>query len=79
MTFQTLSVSGTLTRATAVYHVTSFRRYESGVRRLHVGDVGKLLLRNGIVTNTLTRDFFCSDPAWGATGRVRGIGEAQLH
>jgi hypothetical protein len=67
MTFQILSVSGTLTRATAVYRVTSFRRYESGVRRLHVGDVGKLLLRNGIVTNILTGDFFCSDPAWGAT------------
>jgi hypothetical protein len=68
MTFQILSVSGTLTRATAVYRVTSFRRYESGVKRLHVGDVGKLLLRNGIVTNTLTRDFFYSGPAWGATG-----------
>jgi hypothetical protein len=68
LTLQILSVSGTLTRATAVYRVTSFRRYDSGVRRLHVGDVGKLLLRNGIVTNALTRDFFCSGPAWGATG-----------
>jgi hypothetical protein len=68
MTLQILTVSGTLTRAAAVYRVTSFRRYERGVRRLHVGDVGKLLLRNGILTNTLTRDFFCSDPAWGATG-----------
>jgi hypothetical protein len=63
-----LSVSGTLTRAAAAYRVTSFKRYESGVRRLRVGDVGTLLLRNGIVTNTLTRDFFCSGPAWGATG-----------
>jgi hypothetical protein len=68
MTFQVLSVSGTVARATAVYRVASFRRYESGVRRLNVGDVGKLRLRNGIVTNTLTGDFFCSDPAWGATG-----------
>jgi hypothetical protein len=68
MTFQILGVSGTLTRATAVYRVTSFRRFESGMRRLHVGEVGKLLLRNGIVTNSLTHDFFCSDPAWGATG-----------
>jgi hypothetical protein len=68
MTFQVRSVSGTLTRAIAVYRVTSFRRYQSGVRGLHVGEVGKLLLRNGIVTNTLTDDFFCSDPAWGATG-----------
>lgn len=68
MTFQILSVKGTLTRATAVYRVTSFKRYESGVRRLRVGDVGKLVLKNGIVTNTLTSVFFCSNPAWGATG-----------
>lgn len=68
MTFQILSVSGTLTRAIAVYRVTSFRRYVSGVKGVHLGEVGKLLLRNGIVTNTLTDDFFCSDPAWGATG-----------
>ncbi len=67
-TFQIISVTGTLTRATAAFRVTSFRRYERGLRRLDVGDVGRLLLRNGIVTNVLTRDFFCSDPAWGATG-----------
>ena len=68
MMFQILSVSGTLTRAIAVYRVTSFRRYQSGVTRRHVGDIGKLLLINGIVTNTLTDDYFCSDPAWGTTG-----------
>ena len=68
MTFQILSVTGTLTQATAVYRVRSFKRYARGVRRLRLGDVGKLRLRNGIVTSTLTRDYFCSDPAWGATG-----------
>jgi len=68
MTFQILSVSGTLTHGMAVYRVTSFKRYEEGTKTLHVGDVGKLLLRNGIVTNTLTGDYFCSDPAWAATG-----------
>ena len=67
LTFQILSVNGTLTRATAFYRATSFKPYESGMR-LHVGDVGKLVLKNGIVTNTLTGDFFCSGPAWGATG-----------
>lgn len=67
-TFQILSVSGTLTRAIAAYRVTWFRRYDSRERRLHVGDIGKLLLRNGIVTNALTGESFCSDPAWGATG-----------
>jgi hypothetical protein len=48
--------------------VVLWKRYVSGVRRLHVGDVGKLTLRDGIVRNTSTEDFFCSDPAWGATG-----------
>ena len=67
MTFQILSVGGTLTRATALYRVTSFRRHAKRVRKLHVGEIGKLRLRNGIVTNTLTQDFFCSNPAWGAT------------
>jgi|GEM_PF-3539376 len=68
LTFQILSVTGSLTRATAVYRVESLKRYESGVRRLHTGAVGKLVLKDGIVTNSLTSDFFCSDPAWGATG-----------
>ena len=68
LTFQVISVRGALTRASAVYRVTSFRRYERRIKELRVGDVGKLRLRNGIVTNTLTDDFFCSDPAWGATG-----------
>jgi hypothetical protein len=68
LTFQILSVHGTLTRATAVYRVVSFRRFERGVKRLDVGAVGKLVLKDGIVTNTSTRDFFCSDPAWSATG-----------
>jgi hypothetical protein len=74
MRFQILSISGTLTRASAVYRVTSFRRYGNGVRRVHVGDVGKLLLKDGIMTNTLTRDFFCSDPSWGGYGSLRGLG-----
>ena len=68
LTFQILSVSGTLTRGAAVYRVTSFKRYEPGVRPLHPGETGKLVLKDGIVTNTLTGVFFCSDPAWGATG-----------
>jgi hypothetical protein len=68
MTFRILSVRGTVTRATAVYRVTSFRRFQAGMKGLQVGDVGKFLLRNGIVTNSLTHDYFCSDPAWGATG-----------
>jgi hypothetical protein len=68
LTFQILSVSGTLTRAAAVYRVTAFTRYEAGVRMLRPGGIGKLILKDGIVTNGLTGVFFCSDPAWGATG-----------
>src|SRR5262249_46610408 len=68
LALQVLSVSGTLTRATAVYRLTSFKRYERSVPRLRVGQVGKLLLRNGIVTNSLSKVYFRSNPAWGATG-----------
>jgi hypothetical protein len=68
MTFQITSVTGTLTRATAAYRVTSFKRYVSEVKDVHVGDVGRLRLEDGIATSSLTRDFFCSEPAWGATG-----------
>jgi hypothetical protein len=68
MTFQLLSVSGTLTRASATYRVTSFKRYHRYIPSVRMGQSGTLLLRNGIVTNELTQDYFCSDPAWGATG-----------
>jgi hypothetical protein len=68
MTFRILSVSGTVTRAVALYRVLSFRRYGGDVAPVRAGDVGRLRLSNGIVTNTLTRVYFCSDPAWGATG-----------
>jgi hypothetical protein len=68
MTFQLRSVSGTLTRATAVYRVTSFKRYERAIPNVRKDQVGKLMLRNGIVTNSLTDVYFCSNPAWGATG-----------
>jgi hypothetical protein len=67
LSFQILSLSGTLTRATAAYRVTSSRRYDRAFPNIHTGRIGTLLLRNGIVTNTLSKDFFCSDPAWGAT------------
>lgn len=66
--FQALSVSGTLTSASAVYRVTSFTRYDRAFPRLRTGQLGRLRLENGIVTNTLTKVFFCSDPAWWATG-----------
>jgi len=65
---QILSVSGTLTAATARYRVTSFKRYHDGGPSLQVGQTGKLLLSDGIITNSRTHDIFCSDPAWGATG-----------
>jgi hypothetical protein len=68
MTFQIVSVGGSLTRATAIYRVTSYRRHDAQLPRVQAGRVGKLQLKDGIVTNSLTQDYFCSDTAWGATG-----------
>jgi hypothetical protein len=68
LAFRILAVRGTLTRASATYRVVSFRRYHGYVHVLRVGEVGRLALDDGIVTNALTDDFFCSNPAWGATG-----------
>ncbi len=68
MTARIVSVSGTLTHATADFQVTSFTRYDKGIPRVRRGQRGRLFLRNGIVTNGLTRVYYCSNPAWGATG-----------
>jgi hypothetical protein len=68
MTLRVLAARGSLTAAAAVYRVTSFDRYDRAAPKVRTGRIGRLLLRNGIVTNTLTRIFFCSDPAWSATG-----------
>lgn len=69
LAFEILRVTGTVTRATATYRVTRFKRYPIFDRPImHVGQVGELRLRNGVVTNRESDDFFCSDPAWGATG-----------
>jgi hypothetical protein len=67
LAFRILSVMGPVTRATAIYRVTAYSRHNDGPR-LRAGELGKLELRNGIVTNTLTGVYYCSDPAWGATG-----------
>ena len=68
MTFQILSVSGTLTRASATIRVTSFTRYDKSIPTVKTGSTGTLRLANGILDNRLTKVFYCSDPAWGATG-----------
>ena len=67
--FEILRVTGTVTSATATYRVTQFKRYPPFDRPImHVGQVGELRLRNGVVTNRFSDDYFCSDPAWEATG-----------
>jgi len=69
LSFQILRVTGTVTNATATYRVTRFKRYPTFDRPImHIGQAGELRLRNGIVTNHESEDYFCSDPAWGATG-----------
>jgi hypothetical protein len=68
MKFQILSVTGRLTNASASYRVTSYRFNRRTGPPVHVGQTGNLRLKNGIVTSSLTHDFFCSNPAWLATG-----------
>jgi hypothetical protein len=67
MSYEIRSVSGTLTDATATFRVTSYKRHEKYGPDLTGRQVGKLHLKNGIVTNSLTEVYFCSVPAWGAT------------
>jgi hypothetical protein len=68
MSYEILSVRGTVTHATAAFRVTSYTRSAPEAPAVQVGQTGSLVLRNGIVTNTLTKVYFCSTPAWGATG-----------
>jgi hypothetical protein len=68
LTFQILSVRGTVTDAIASYRVVSLKRYHEEFRRLRPDQIGTLVLKDGILTNRLTEDYFCSGAAWGATG-----------
>lgn len=69
LSFQIVRVTGTVTKANATYRVTRFKRYPTfNEPIMHVGQVGELRLRNGVVTNHESDDYFCSDPAWEATG-----------
>jgi hypothetical protein len=63
--FRILSVTGSITHATATYRVLASKPLHRPA--LHAGERGLLRLRNGILTNTLTGVYFCSDPAWSAT------------
>ena len=65
--FQLVRASGTVKNATAIVRVTAVRLWKSN-HRPHVGQIGRLVLKNGIVTDNLSHVYFCSDPAWGATG-----------
>jgi hypothetical protein len=69
LTFQIVRVAGTVSRATATYRVIRFKRYPTFNKpTLRPGQMGELRLRNGIVTNQESDDYFCSGPAWEATG-----------
>lgn len=69
VSFRLLRAKGTLTNATGGFRVTSVKRGEwSSTSQPRVGQLGELVLKNGIVTDTLTGIYYCSDPAWGATG-----------
>jgi hypothetical protein len=69
LSFPIVRVAGTVTKGTATYRVTRFKRYPTFDRPImHVGQSGELRLRNGILTNRESDDYFCSDPAWAAKG-----------
>lgn len=69
MTYRIVSTHGTITHGSAEFKVLSFHPGRPGdVTGIHVGDVGELKLDNGILRNELTRDYFCSNPAWGVGG-----------
>jgi hypothetical protein len=69
VSFRILRAKGTLTDATATFRVTSVKRGEWRSKgQPRVGQVGELVLKDGVVTDTLTGIYYCSDPAWGATG-----------
>jgi hypothetical protein len=69
LSFEIETVTGTISRATATYRVTRFKLYPTFAGPvMHVGQVGELRLRDGVVTNRQSDDYFCSDPAWEATG-----------
>jgi hypothetical protein len=69
LSFQITRVTGTATMATARYRVTHFKRYPNfDEPMMHVDEGGELRLRNGVVTDRQSDDYFCSDPAWEATG-----------
>jgi hypothetical protein len=70
MTYRIFAYHGTVTNGTALYRVTSFRKFLANAKgmTIRVGQIGKLRLRNGILTNVLTDDYFCSGPAWDVTG-----------
>jgi hypothetical protein len=68
VSFRLLRAKGTLTNATATFRVTAVKRGDwTSKRRPRVGQTGQLVLKNGIVTDTLTGIYYCSDPAWSAT------------
>jgi hypothetical protein len=69
LSFRLLRVKGTVTNATATFRVTSVKRGDwTSKRGPRVGQIGRLVLKNGIVTDTLTGIYYCSGPAWAATG-----------
>jgi len=70
MTYRILRVHGTITHATADIRVTAYRTFLPGNRPVKkpAGQFGKLVIDNGILTNKLTDDYFCSNPAWGVGG-----------
>lgn len=67
LTFDLLRVTGTRTVADARIRVTSIHNFNHTLPPIHVGELGTLRLRHGIVTDSLTRVDYCSGKS-GASG-----------
>jgi hypothetical protein len=69
LSFEVMRVSGTVKQATATIRVTAVNLFHwtRGGPRPHLGQIGRLVLKDGIVTDNVSGSFFCSDSAWGAT------------
>jgi hypothetical protein len=69
LSFTLLRAKGTIENATAIIRVTAVKRGEwSSKTGPRIGQLGELKLKKGILTDTLTGSYYCSDPTWSATG-----------
>jgi hypothetical protein len=70
--FKLLRPSGTAQDATVAFRVTAVGRWDAPGPRPHVGQLGRLRLREGIVVDLLTGANYCNDRTRPARARLCG-------